>query len=306
MTPSLEGLLLVDKPAGPTSHDIVSRVRRATGQRRVGHTGTLDPPASGLLVLALGRATRLIRFLPDAPKVYEGTLALGLTTDTDDLAGNVIERARRPLPGFEAVRAAASGFVGKQLQVPPAVSARKIGGERMYRLARRGQTVDAPPTEIDVFRFELRRGTQDDRIPFRAEVGKGTYIRSLARDLGQRLGCGGALAELRRTAIGPFDLAAVKLGTDLSLSPSSTDLSLSPIIPLDRVPLTLPTRRIERDEIERFAHGGDLPASGSADGWVRVADPEDRILGVGQVAEGLLSPRVVLVDPTVLARLAES
>jgi tRNA pseudouridine55 synthase len=304
LTALLEGLLLVDKPVGPTSHDIVSWVRRATGQRRVGHTGTLDPPASGLLVLALGRATRLIRFLPDAPKVYEGTLALGLTTDTDDLAGNVIERAGQPLPGFEAVRAAATGFLGKQLQVPPAVSARKIGGERMYRLARRGQSVDAPPTEIEVFRFELRRGTEDDRIPFRAEVGKGTYIRSLARDLGQRLGCGGALAELRRTAIGPFDLAAVETGTDLSLSPI-IDLSLSPSIPLDRVPLTIPTRRIERDEIERFAHGGGLPSTGSADGWVRVADPEDRILGVGQVTEGLLSPRVVLVDPTVFARLAD-
>lgn len=294
MTASLEGLLLVDKPAGPTSHDIVSWVRRVTGQPRVGHTGTLDPPASGLLVLALGRATRLIRFLPDAPKVYEGTLALGLTTDTDDLAGNVTARARGPLPGFEAVRTAATGFVGKQLQVPPNVSARKVGGERMYRLARQGRSVDAPPTEIEVFCFELRQGAEDDRIPFRAEVSKGTYIRSLARDLGQRLGCGGALAELRRTAIGPFDLAAaVDLGTDLSLSPSP-----DAAIPLDRAPLTLPTRRIELDEIERFAHGGNLPAAGSADGWVRVADPENRLLGVGQVAAGLLAPRVVLVNPT--------
>ena len=164
----------------------------------------------------------------------------------------------------------------------------------MYKLARQGRSVDAPPTEIEVFRFELRRGTEDGRIPFRAEVGKGTYIRSLARDLGQRLGCGGALAELRRTAIGPFDLAA-------AVDPPEHGHEWAPgaVIPLDRAPLTLPTRRIEPDEIERFAHGGELPAVGSADGWVRVADPEGRLLGVGQVAEDLLTPRVVLVDPSV-------
>ena len=297
MSRLLEGLVLIDKPAGPTSHDIVASVRRATGQRRTGHTGTLDPPATGLLVLALGRATRLIRFLPDAPKLYEGTLALGLTTKTDDLAGDVIERARGPLPEFEAVRAAAAGLVGKQLQIPPAVSARKVGGERLYRLARRGRSVEAPPAEIEVFSFELRRGTQDGRVPFRAAVGKGTYIRSLARDLGERLGCGGALAELRRTAIGPFELSSAvdppKLGTDSSLSPWSPRAT----IPLDRAPLVLPTRRIEAAEIERFAHGGVLASIGSPDGWVRVADHEDRILGVGQIAAGVLTPRVVLVDP---------
>jgi len=293
LTALLEGLLLIDKPAGPTSHDIVAWVRRATGQRRVGHTGTLDPPASGLLVLALGRATRLIRFLPDAPKLYEGTLALGLTTETDDLAGKVLSRADGPLPGFPAIRAAAAGLVGKQLQIPPAVSARKVGGERLYRLARRGQSIEAPAAEVEVFGFELQRGSQEGRIPFRASVTKGTYIRSLARDLGEILGCGGALAELRRTAIGPFELASAvdppEAGTDLSLSPA--------MIPLDRAPLALPTQRIESGEIALFAHGGVIACSGSPDGWVRVADCEDRILGVGQLAAGLLTPRVVLVDP---------
>ncbi len=292
MSAALEGLVLIDKPAGPTSHDIVAAVRRATGQRRVGHTGTLDPPASGLLVLALGRATRLIRFLPDAPKLYEGVLALGLTTETDDLAGNVLSRAQGPLPAFETVRAAAAGLVGKQLQIPPAVSARKVGGERLYRLARRGQSVEAPAAQIEVFSFDLQRGSQEGRIPFRASVTKGTYIRSLARDLGERLGCGGALAELRRTAIGPFEVAsavAPPLGTDSSLS--------SAMIPLDRAPLVLPTRKIEPAEITLFAHGGVITCSGSPDGWVRVADPEDRILGVGQLAAELLTPRVVLVDP---------
>ncbi len=288
-----EGLLLIDKPAGPTSHDIVSWVRRATGQRRIGHSGTLDPPASGLLVLALGRATRLIRFLPDAPKAYEGTLALGLRTDTDDLAGEVLERSVDPRPSIEAARAAAKGFLGKQLQTPPAVSARKVDGERLYRLARRGRRVEAPATEIEVFRFELLPETEAGRIPFRAEVSKGTYIRSLARDIGERLGCGGALAGLRRTAIGPFELAAAIPPPDREVR----DWVPRELIPLDGLPLELPTCPIEFSAIRRFAHGGPVDCAGDAGGRVRVTDPDGRLLGVGDAAEGRLTPRVVLVDP---------
>jgi tRNA pseudouridine55 synthase len=293
LTPPPEGLLLIHKPAGPTSHDIVAWVRRATGQRRVGHTGTLDPPASGLLVLALGRATRLIRFLPDAPKLYEGALALGLTTETDDLTGTVVSRTDDPLPSFAAIENAIAKFVGKQSQIPPAVSARKVDGERLYRKARRGEFVQAPASEIEVFRFDVEPGTAEGRIPFRASVSKGTYIRSLARDLGERLGCGGALAELRRTAIGPFEL-------DSAVDPPERGCRQwdpGTTIPLDQAPLALPTQQIQAAEIEQFAHGGVIDCAGSPEGWVRVTDPEDRILGVGQSALGRMTPRVVLVDP---------
>ena len=289
----LEGLLLVDKPAGPTSHDIVAWVRRATGQRRVGHTGTLDPPASGLLVLALGRATRLIRFLPAAPKIYEGSIALGLTTVTDDLSGEVLERSADPLPGFDAVREAARAFLGLQSQVPPAVSARKVGGERLYRLARQGRFVEAPPSEIEVYRFELLPGTEEGRIAFRADVSTGTYIRSLARDLGARLGCGAALAELRRTAIGPFELASAVAPPEKGQSewkPPTT-------IPLDRIPLTLPATEIGPGDLDRYAHGTAVPAPPGIAGWVRVVSAEGHLLGLGEVVEGLLTPRVVLIDP---------
>jgi tRNA pseudouridine55 synthase len=289
----LEGLLLVDKPSGPTSHDVVSWVRRATGERRIGHSGTLDPPASGLLVLALGRATRLIRFLPAAPKVYEGTIALGLTTATDDLCGDVLERASGPLPGFETVRAAAREFLGTQSQVPPAVSARKVGGERLYRLARQGRFVEAPASEIEVYRFEVLSGAEEDRVRFRAEVSTGTYIRSIARDLGARLGCGGALAELRRTAIGPFELTAALAPPERGLR----DWKPEGMIPIDRAPLTPPPHEIDPGDLERYAHGTRIPAPDGLAGWVRVLGPGGRLLGLGEVAGGLLTPRVVLIDP---------
>ena len=142
MRPDLDGLLLIDKPEGPTSHDIVARARARTGQPRIGHTGTLDPMASGLLVLALGRATRLIRYLPGTPKLYTGSLRLGLTTSSDDITGQVLERFEGPFPAPDRVREAAAGFVGRSHQVPPRVSARKVGGERLYRMARRGIRCD--------------------------------------------------------------------------------------------------------------------------------------------------------------------
>ncbi len=273
---------------------MVARIRRATGQRRAGHTGTLDPPASGLLLIALGRATRLIRFLPEAPKVYEGTIELGVTTETDDLAGSVLSRTPGPLPAFEEVRDAARGLLGKQLQTPPSISAKKVRGERLYRKARRGEAVEAPPAEIEVFELDLREGEREGSLVFRVSVSKGTYVRALARDLGARLGCGGALATLRRTSIGPFDVTA-------AIAPPTAEagFAVSPaeIIPLDRLPLTLPTHRIDASGVERFAHGGALPAPEGGAGWVRVEGPGAHILGVGEFHEGTLTPRVVLVDP---------
>lgn len=293
MSALLEGLLLVDKPTGPTSHDIVSWVRRATRQKRVGHSGTLDPPASGLLVLALGRATRLMRFLPARPKAYEGVLALGLTTDTDDLAGETLTTTDAPLPDLEPTREAARAFLGRQLQYPPAVSARKVDGQRLYRLARQGRRVEAPPAEIEVLGFELEASAQAGRYAFRAEVSSGTYIRSLARDLGEKLGCGGALAELRRTAIGPFRVADAVPPPERGLR----DWAPETLIPLDRVPLELPTHRIDAEEVHRLAHGRLLTPPPSASGWLRLEGPGSHLVGVGEITPGGLIPRVVLVDP---------
>ena len=278
-----EGLLLLDKPSGPTSHDLVVQARRALGQPRIGHTGTLDPPASGLLVLVLGRATRLARFIPSAPKTYEGTIRLGCVTSTDDLWGEVLRREEGDPPAPGQVLAAAQAFRGSLRQVPPAVSARKVGGKRMYALARRGHPVEAAPTAVEVSRFDLAPGEDGWTWRFTAEVSAGTYIRSLARDLGAALGCGGTLASLRRTAIGPFRVEAAQI-----------EPGLDAVVPLSSLPLDLPPVALAAEAARRFAAGVLLPWDAPDAGEVAVRDPAGELLGIGRLAGGSLRPLVVL------------
>ena len=288
-----EGLLLVDKPEGPTSHDVVARVRRVLGQRRVGHTGTLDPMASGVLALVLGRATRLARFLPGEPKTYTGTLRLGITTDTDDTTGSERTLHDGPLPSPEEVVAQAGRLEGPQQQVPPAVSARKVDGVRMYRLARKGRPVRAEPRPVQVFRFRLEPTGDPALWDFVVSVSAGTYVRALARDLGEALGCGGALAALRRTAIGPLGIAqAAPLEPWPVLSAEALRAAL---VPLDTLPLALPTVRLGSDaDLLRFLHGGVVPTSEQIAGQARVEGPDGGFAGVGEIVSGALHPRVVL------------
>jgi tRNA pseudouridine55 synthase len=289
------GLLLVDKPAGPTSHDVVSAVRRATGQRRVGHAGTLDPAASGLLPLVLGAATRLVRFLPRSPKLYSGSLRLGVSSDTDDAQGRVIRHHEGPLPESEAVLSAASTLLGRSAQVTPAVSARKVSGERLYRLARRGLRVDLPVTEIEVYRFELEPVGEAGLYRFHAEVSGGTYLRGLARDLGEKLGCGGRLESLRRERIGPMRVERA-VALDPAAPPGADDL-LPRLITPDRMPLEPPaTDLTDPEDIQRFSRGNPVrvDALGTPDGPYRVLAPGGKLLGVGERRRGLLHPRVVL------------
>jgi tRNA pseudouridine55 synthase len=290
-----EGLLLVDKPSGPTSHDIVARVRKATGQRRVGHGGTLDPLASGLLPLVLGRATRLVRFLPDSPKVYAGTLRLGLTTDTDDVTGEVTRRHGEALPPSRRVVEAAGRMVGRQLQRPPAVSARKVGGKRLYRLARKGIEVSPAPSEIEIFGFELEPGESSGVYRFVVRVSPGTYVRSLARDLGGALGCGAALESLRRTAVGPL-LPDPRLAPERDAAPGVESMREA-LIPLDRMPLALPTNELPTPEAaRRFVHGQRLESGPErpAPGFVAVFSPGGELLGVAEIRDGKLRPTVVI------------
>lgn len=289
------GLLLVDKPAGPTSHDVVARVRRATAQRRVGHAGTLDPAATGLLPLVLGRATRLVRYMPASPKTYTGTLRLGLSTDSDDMDGAVVERHQGPLPDFAAVREQAALMSGRSLQRPPNVSARKQGGRRLYKLARRGVQVEPVATEIEVTRFDLEATEDPAEFAFVAEVSGGTYIRSMARDLGRSLGCGGTLATLRRTRIGSLDVAdALPLSVDAPLDP---DQLFEHLRPLERMPLTPPPVTLaDGAEVDRFLHGRKLRIEAAAQ-VVRVLSPAGSLLGIAEIREELLRPRVVLARP---------
>jgi tRNA pseudouridine55 synthase len=199
----LEGVLLVDKPGQHTSHDVIARLRGMLRMRKIGHAGTLDPMATGLLIVLLGRATRVSQFMISLDKEYEGTVELGKTTDSQDADGEVMET--RPVPDLDeaAVRSAIQGFLGDQYQTPPMYSAIKIGGVPLYKKARKGEEVEREPRFIRVMSWDLL-GFQTPRIDFRLRCTKGTYVRTLAHDLGAKLGCGAHLAALRRTATDRF------------------------------------------------------------------------------------------------------
>ena len=296
MSEEWDGLLKIDKPSGPTSHDIVARIRAATGTRRVGHTGTLDPDATGLLLLVLGRATRLARFVPDSPKTYRGVLVLGITTTTDDLSGDVLQRHQGPLPHSDVVRAAAALRLGRQLQVPPAFSARQVGGTRLYRAARRGIRLEAKATEVDVARFEIQATDTPDRFAYEMVVSAGTYVRAVVRDLGTALDCGATVATLRRTAIGPLHVDdALCLPVDVAALCASARLRL---IPIDAMPLDLPSIALPTavDAI-RFAAGGVVTVAATDvqdSSLAAVRDHQGRLLGVGEWSHETLRPRMVV------------
>lgn len=241
------GILRVDKPEGPTSHDIVARARRALGTRRVGHTGTLDPFASGLLLLCVGDATRLSEVLTGLPKVYVAEALLGIRTDTDDREGVPVEvREGAERLGVEEVDVALAAHRGSFLQTPPIYSAKKMGGERLHRRARRGEAVEPPPVRVEVFALE-RLEWSPPRLRFRVHCSSGTYIRALARDLGEALGVGGHLNALRRTQVGPHGLAGAVSGD--RLEDALTDSGAW--IPLPRALAHLPHRDVtEREALE--------------------------------------------------------
>jgi tRNA pseudouridine55 synthase len=202
----INAVLVVDKPANLTSHDVVNRVRRITGERSVGHLGTLDPMATGVLPLVLGRFTRLAQFFNDSSKVYEGEIRFGFATDTYDAEGTAVGAVCCVQPTLAEIHLQLPALTGRILQLPPAFSAKKINGVAAYKLARKEQPVEMRPVEVEVRRFEIQ-SVWGDRARFIAEVSAGTYIRSLAHDLGRALGCGAHLAQLRRTQAGQFDLS---------------------------------------------------------------------------------------------------
>ncbi len=230
----LDGALLIDKPAAWTSHDVVAKVRGHFRLEKVGHCGTLDPMATGLLILVLGKATKLSEKLMSADKVYEGTLRLGETTDSYDADGELVEARSVPPLTLDDLNQAAASFSGDQLQVPPMVSAKKINGVPLYKLARKGQEVhrEARPVHIYTYRFTEY---EDPFAYFRVSCTKGTYVRSLAHDLGQKLGCGAHLTALRRVASGKFDLKdATPLEDILQFSRDALTAQVVPLLALKR------------------------------------------------------------------------
>jgi tRNA pseudouridine55 synthase len=253
-TDVVTGLVVVDKEAGWTSHDVVARCRRIFGQRRVGHAGTLDPDATGVLLVGLGRATRLMRFLTALPKTYEAEVVLGTATSTLDASGEVTGTWDMDGVSLAEVRAAAAGLTGDIEQVPPMVSAVKIGGRRLHALAREGIEVDRPPRPVSVYRFDVSPGLTPGVFRIEVECSSGTYVRVLAGDLGTALGGGAHLRNLRRTRIGSFSAEDARLVDELTpalvLTPAQALRDLDQVVvppdvqkhvarglPLDRVPL---------------------------------------------------------------------
>jgi tRNA pseudouridine55 synthase len=231
------GLVVVDKPGGLTSHDVVARVRRLAGTRKVGHAGTLDPMATGVLVLGVGRATRLLGHLTLADKRYDATVRLGVSTTTDDAEGEVVATGSTDGLSEAAVRAALAAFVGEIDQVPSAVSAIKVGGTRAYARVRAGEEVDLPARRVTIHALEVSSVALPD-VELRVHCSSGTYVRAIARDLGAALGVGGHLTALRRTAVGPFTLAGARtleeLGESFAMTPVAEAARLSfPALDLD-------------------------------------------------------------------------
>src|SRR6267142_1862936 len=215
---ALDGAILIDKPAGPTSHDVVDAIRRHFGIKKVGHCGTLDPNATGLLIIVLGRGTKLSEKLMSDDKVYEGTIKFGETTNSYDTDGELVASLPVPPMTLDELNEATATFIGDQMQMPPMVSAIKKDGVPLYKLARKGIEVEREPRLIHIYNFRFTEYREPLGV-FRVACTKGTYVRSLAHDLGQKLGCGAHLAELRRSAAGKFDVAdATKLDDVLKLT----------------------------------------------------------------------------------------
>lgn len=210
----MDGILLVDKPTGPTSHDVVSLVKRQFRLEKVGHTGTLDPIATGLLVLTLGKATKLTEKLTAQSKDYVTTLLLGMTSDTQDVHGKILSQAGEVRATEKQVRDAISSFKGEQEQIPPMFSAVKQNGKKLYELARKGQVVERQPKKITLFDIQIREMNLP-RISIFVSCSKGTYIRTLCHDIGEKLGCGGVMYSLRRTRLGPFEMDQARPLRDL-------------------------------------------------------------------------------------------
>ncbi|MEE2656890.1 MAG: tRNA pseudouridine(55) synthase TruB [Candidatus Latescibacterota bacterium] len=289
----MQGIYVVDKPVGPSSHKVVSVMRRCTGTRRVGHCGTLDLLASGVLILCVGRYTRLNEWLSRGSKEYLSTFRLGAESETDDAQGPILERAVDDPPQRNDVeRLVTTEFCGDLIQVPPVYSAVHVNGERSYRRARRGEQIVAKPRKVSVNEFEVT-GFDYPELQVRVVCSRGTYIRSLARDLGQRLGCGSYVQDLRRTRVGNVGLAD---STDLTAL-QEAGLSVAPIAARRALDGILPAIDVGGAVVADFLHGVAVEVDeAQEEGERAVFAPDDVFLGVATAEAGRLQPKRVIAD----------
>jgi tRNA pseudouridine55 synthase len=290
------GLVIVDKPAGMTSHDVVGRCRRIFGTRRVGHAGTLDPMATGVLVIGIERATKILGLLSGASKSYAATIRLGQTTSTEDAEGQLLQQVSAEHLTESAIESAIAGLRGDIMQVPSTVSAIKVGGQRAYRLARVGQAVELTARPVRIDRFEilaLRRGSDGlIDIDVAVDCSSGTYIRALARDVGDALAVGGHLTALRRTRVGRFDLDQARSLDELADHPQLS-------VTLDEACLQMfPRRDLTAEEAEAAANGRSLTAAG-IDGVYAAHDADGRVIALLR-DDGQKTKSVVVIRPATL------
>jgi tRNA pseudouridine55 synthase len=294
------GLVVVDKPGGLTSHDVVARIRRLAGTRRVGHAGTLDPMATGVLVVGVEKATRLLGHLTLTDKEYQATIRLGQATDTGDAEGTVT--AGRPAGhlSLAQVQAAAAALTGEIQQVPPTVSAIKIAGRRAYQLTREGAPPVLKPRSVTVWSFTVQAvqpgpagspgPAPGDLLDVAVEVrcSSGTYIRALARDMGEALGVGGHLTRLRRTRVGPYDLSVAH-----TLDELAGQLTVLPLA--QAAAAAFPVRELDADQARSLSHGGRLPGAGGETGPVAAFGPDGTLIALVQEKDGEARPLAVFV-----------
>lgn len=309
----MDGILVIDKPAGVTSHDVVAEVRHILRVRRVGHTGTLDPFATGVLVILVGQATRLAQFLSEAEKEYEAVIRLGFATDTGDITGKPISGTPQQKAGWsrQQIEAALAGLRGEIDQVPPMFSAKKREGKKLYELARRGETVAREPVRVCIYKLEainprgeLYKDNLDGTFDFevRVECSSGTYIRTLAEDFGKQLGIGAHLAELRRSRVADFHIQNAQTLEQLKVSVAEESLGKS-ILPLDAALARFPLVDLSPEDIRKVKNGMAVNVLGA--GWnngerVRMRAANGELIAVGEfdAGSGLLKPKVVVAHET--------
>lgn len=278
---AVTGILLLDKPQGMTSNGALQQAKRLFGAAKAGHTGSLDPLATGLLPLCFGEATKIAGYLLGARKAYAAECRLGITTDTGDSDGAVL--VERPVPSLDdaAIRAALAALTGHITQIPPVYSALKQNGVPLYKRARRGEAVAAPPREVDVFRFELQQRA-GDHLQLHVECGSGTYVRSLVRDLGEALGCGAHLTALRRLWVEPFRAARMWTLDALAALQSDADYAglATTLLPIDAGLADWPVLQLDAEAADAVAHGRQVMV-GAVAGRYRAESPEGQLLAIG-------------------------
>lgn len=307
MSQEISGVLIIDKPKGPTSHDVVARVRRLLGIRQVGHFGTLDPFATGVLPLSLGKATRFAQFYLKSRKAYEGTIRFGFSTDTYDATGVPTSQAAPPQLEKVALEEVFRSFTGRLMQTPPPFSAKRVAGKRAYELARQRKPVQLAPVEVEIYALELI-GIQGDQVQFAVECSGGTYVRSLAHDTGQRLGCGAHLGGLRRTAVAEFNESRCISLDELAKAVGQGSWE-NHLVPLEALLPDFPELVVRGREETSVRHGHRFelaqamhPGRGTSPGrWapislLKILNPERRLIAVARHVSGsIYHPNLVLV-----------